>query len=253
MRMIRSMYVYGLILTAAMAAAQTGPDQVCEVNVTTPKQGGAKVFEEARKQHNKFHVAEKDKDPILVWAVTTGPATGGYLTTTCGMTWKGMDGKDAMDQRDEADRQKTLNPAIGSNQAGYYVFLPNLSLAEAEVAGATPPKMITIVHYYVKPGSVAQFNDAVQRINQAIKQTKYPVKPSRWYVLANGGDGPHYVLVTDRGSWADLQGPEQSMVAMLKQAYGDNDKTLQDLRDTLHHTMSEMAEYRADLSYMPAK
>lgn len=253
MRMFRWMYLCGLVLTATMAAAQMGLDQVCEVNVTTPKQGGAKMFEDARKQHNKFHVAEKDKHPIMVWAVTTGPATGSYLTTTCGLTWKGMDGNEAMDQRDEADRQKTLSPAIGSNLAGYYIFLPNMSLAGSEAPGSTPPKMITIVHYYVKPGSVTQFTDAVRRINEAIKQTKYPVKPSRWYVLANGGDGPHYVLVTDRASWADMQGPEQSMVAMLKQAYGDNDKTLQDLRDALHHTMSEMAEYRTDLSYIPSK
>ena len=61
------------------------------------------------------------------------------------------------------------------------------------------------------------------------------------------------MLVTDRNSFADMQGPEQSMVDMLKQAYGNDDKTLQNLREVVDHTMSELLDYRADLSYIPAK
>ena len=113
--------------------------------------------------------------------------------------------------------------------------------------------MMTVVHYFVKPSGLVQFTDSIKRINAAIDQTKYPLKPGRWYQLANGGEGPHFVVVTDRNSWADMQGPEQTMADMLKQAYGNDDKTLQSLRDAIDHTMSEMMDYRADLSYLPAK
>jgi hypothetical protein len=113
--------------------------------------------------------------------------------------------------------------------------------------------MLTVVHYFVKPSGLGQFTDSIKRVNAAIVQAKYPMKASRWYVLANGGEGPHFVLVTDRNSWADMQGPEQQMVDMLKQVYGNDDKTMQNLRDAVDHTMSEMLEFRADLSYMPAK
>ena len=116
-----------LLLCTSLSWAQSGPDKVCEVNVTVPKAGGAKQFEEARKKHNEFHQAEKDKNPILVWAISTGPSTGSYLTATCGMTWKEMDGQDAFNQRDVADRQKTLTPTVGSNQASYYIIRPDLS------------------------------------------------------------------------------------------------------------------------------
>ena len=98
-----------------------------------------------------------------------------------------------------------------------------------------------------------QFTDSLKRINAAIEQTKCPLKPGRWYQLSNGGEGPHFVVVTDRNSWADMQGPEQTMADMLKQAYGNDDKTLQSLRDAVDHTVSEMMNYRADLSYTPAK
>jgi len=225
-------------------------DKVCEVNVVTPKTGGSKQWEEARKQHNKFHAAEKDKVAIMVWNISAGSATGNYLTVSCGQTWKDMDGMDAFEQRDEADRQKTITPATGSSQTAYWIYRADLSSAPEP---ATPGKMMTSVDYILKPSGVAQFTEAVKKINAAIAQTKYPSKPSRWYQLAIGGTGPRFAIVTDRNSWADLQAPDQSMADMLKQAYGNDDKTLQTLRDAIDHTESFMYDYRPDLSYIPSK
>jgi hypothetical protein len=250
MRKLGLLWAGLLLLATSLGWAQSGPDKVCEVTLTTPKPGAAKQFEDARKKHNEFHKTEKDKNAIMIWSISTGPSSGKYLTAVCGRTWKDMDGHDAFEQRDEAERQKTLAPTIASNEASYYVFRSDLSsTAEPE----TPAKMATVVHFFVKPAGMSQFTDGIKRINAAIAQTKYPSKPSRWYQLVNGGVGPHFVAVTDRGSWADMQGPEQSLVDMLKQAYGNDDKTLQTVREAMDHTVSEILDYRADLSYMPAK
>jgi len=250
MRKLGMLWAASLLLGSSLGLAQSGPDSVCEVNVSVPNPGGAKQFEEARKKHNEFHKAEKDKNQIGVWEVSTGPYSGAYLTTVCGLGWKDMDGHDAFDKRDMEDIEKTLLPATATNQQSYYVLRKDLSLVPDS---PTQPKMITVVHYFVKPSGLTQFIDSVKRINAATVQTKYPVNPSRWYQLANGGEGPRYVLVTDRYSWADMQGPDQSMKEMLQQAYGADDKTLQNLRDAVDHTVSEMMEFRADLSYLPAK
>ncbi len=250
MRKLGLLWAAFVFLATSLCWAQTGPDSVCEVNVSVPKPGGAKQFEEARKKHNEFHTAEKDKNSIEVWSIATGPSTGNYLTAICGLTWKEMDGHDAFDKSDEADIDKTLAPAMLSNQTAYYVLRKDLSLAPIP---ATRPKMITVVHFFVKPSGLTQFTDSIKKINAAIVQAKYPTKPSRWFMLANGGEGPHYVLVTDRDSWADMQGPEQRMTDMLIQVYGNDDKSMQNLREAVDHTMSEMMEFRADLSYMPPK
>ncbi len=238
-----------MLLIGSFGWAQ-GPDKICDVTVTTPKPGASKQFEDARKKHNEFHKIEKDKNSIMVWQITTGPATGKYLTAVCGLTWKGMDGQDAMNDRDEADRQKTMTPTVASSESSYYVFRSDLSLGKE---GGTPAKMSTVTHFFVKPGSLVQFTENIKRINAAIEKTKYPAIASRWYQLANGGEGPHFVLVTDRNSWADMQGPEKSMSDMLKEAYGADDKTLQALRDSYDRTVSELLEYKGALSYMPAK
>jgi hypothetical protein len=239
-----------LLLATSLGWAQPGPESVCEINVTVPKPGASKQFEEARKKHNEFHKAEKDKHFIEVWSIATGPSTGNYLTAICGMTWKDMDGHDDLDRRDGVDIGKTLAPTIASNQTSYYVLRKDLSLVPDP---ATTAKMITVVHFFVKPSGLTQFTDSIKKINAAIVQAKYPAKPSRWFMLANGGEGPHYVLVTDRAGYADMQGPEQQMTDMLKQVYGNDDKSMQNLRDAVDHTISEMLEFRADLSYLPAK
>lgn len=238
-----------LVLSTSLCWAQGGPDKVCEINVTSPKAGGAKQLEDARKKHNEFHKAEKDKNAIMIWEIATGPAQGSYLSASCGQAWKDLD-REAFDQRDAADRAKTLTGFVGEMHSSYYIFRQDLSTG---TEGGAPAKMMTVVHYFVKPSGLLQFNDAIKRINAAIAQTKYPSKPTRWYSLANGGEGPHFVAVTDRASWADMQGPEQPMIEMLKQAYGNDDKTMQSLREAVDHTVSELMQYRADLSYIPAK
>ena len=249
MRKLGMLWAASLLLSS-LGWAQSGPDSVCEINVSVPKPGGAKQFEEARKKHNEFHKAEKDKNMIAVWQTTTGPFTGSYMTSVCGLAWKDLDGHDEFDKRDTEDIGKSLGPTIASNRASYSVLRPDLSLTPPS---ATAPKMISVVHYFVKPSGITAFTDSIKRINAAIVQTKYPAKPSRWYQLANGGEGPHYVVVGDRNSWADMQGPAQSMAEMLKQTYGNDDKTMQNLRDAVDHTVSELLEFRADLSYIPAK
>jgi hypothetical protein len=244
MRKLGMLWAAPLLLGSSLVWAQTGPDKVCEVNVSVPKT--AKSFEEGRKKHNEFHKAEKDKNSIAVWEITTGPFTGSYLTTVCGLAWKDMDGHEDFDKRDGADIAKNLDPAVASNKTSYYILRSDLSLAPES---PEVPKMLSVVHYFVKPSGLTAFTDSVKRINAAIVQSKYPAKPSRWYQLANGGEGPHYVLVSDRNSWADMQGPDQPMIEMLKQVYGNDDKTMQNLRDAVEHTVSEMVEFRADLSY----
>jgi hypothetical protein len=248
MRLNKCVIATAVMLMTSVGWSQAKPDSVCEVNLTTPKPGSAKAFEQGRINHNKFHAAQKDKNAVIVWSLATGPHTGSYVTTVCGLTWKGLDGNEAFDKGDAADIEKNMTGTIASNQTSYYVYRPDLSTG---TEGGKLPKMISVTHFYVKPGGLVQFQDAIKKINAALTQAKWAGTPPRWYALANGGEGPHFVQVVDRNSWSEMQPPEKSMIEVLKET-GD-DKTLQTLREAVDHTVSELNEYRADLSYIPAK
>jgi hypothetical protein len=110
--------------------------------------------------------------------------------------------------------------------------------------------MRTTVSYSVYPEHVNDFIESIKKINAALQKTNYPVKPSRWYSLANGGDTPTFVLVTDRATWGDMEPPEKKLEDALKEAYGDS-SALDTLRKSCRKITSELSVYREDLSYIP--
>ncbi len=236
-----------LLLLAASVLAQSSPQVVSEVNISTPKPGMTAQWEAGRKAHSAFHAAQKDTWSVFVWEFTTGERTGSYMMASPGHNWKDFDAREAFNKLDRPDVEKNMGPYTAGGGTAYYVFRDDLSLTKPS---AMPAKMRTTAAYSVIPEHVNDFTDAIKKINAAIQKTNYPVKPSRWYQLANGGQVPTYVLVTDRASWADMEPQEKKLEDALKEAYGDSG-ALDQLRRSCNRITTEMSVFRADLSYMP--
>ena len=246
--MKRCAIVCAFVLWCVSAFGQT-PQVVSEVNVATPKEGMTSQWEEGRKRHSAFHAAQKDTWSIYVWEITTGERSGSYLMASPGHNWKDFDGREAFNKLDAPDVAKNMGPYSTAGGTSYYVFRDELSLTKPP---ATPPKMRTSTYYSVIPSEVNNFLDAIKKINEAIRKTNFPAKPSRWYSLANGGDVPHFVQIVDRPSWADMEPPEKKLEDALKEAYGDSGPQLLDqLRKSTRKIETEMSVFRSDLSYMP--
>jgi hypothetical protein len=231
-----------------MLLAQT-PQVVSEVHIAVPKPGMQAQFEEGRKKHSAFHAAQKDTWRVYVWEITTGERAGAYMQSSPGHNWKDFDDRATFNKLDGPDVAKNMTPYTGASSTAYYVYRDDLSLTKPP---ATPAKMRTTVSYSIIPEHVNDFIESVKKINAAIQKTNYPVKPSRWYALANGGETPTFVLVTDRASWTDMEPAEKKLEDALKEAYGDTGPQILDtLRKSCHKIVSEMSTYREDLSYVP--
>jgi len=238
-----------LLFLAVSALAQSSPQTVSEVNIATPKAGMTQQWETGRKAHSAFHAAQKDTWPILIWEITTGERSGAYMMSSPGHNWKDFDSREAFNKLDVPDVAKNMGPSTESNVTVYFVYRDDLSQTKPP---ATPAKMRTTATYTLIPEHLNDFTDAIKKINAAIQKTNYPVKPSRWYQLANGGSTPTFVLVTDRASWADMEPAEKKLEDALKEAYGDSGPQLLDqLRHSCKSIVSEMSVFRADLSYLP--
>ncbi len=238
-----------LILWCASSYAQTGPQVVSEVNVATPKPGMQSQFEEGRKRHSAFHAAQKDTWSIYVWEVRTGDRSGAYIMASPGHNWKELDAREAFNKLDLPDVEKNLNPYATAGGTSYYVLREDLSLTKPTFP---PAKMRTSSYYSVIPEHLNDFTDAIKKINDAIRKTNYPAKPSRWYQLVNGGEVPTFVLISDRATWGDMEPLDKKLEDVLKEAYGDSGpQALDQLRKSCHKIVSELSVYRADLSYVP--
>ena len=236
-----------LLLLATSVLAQSSPQLVSEANISTPKPGMTAQWEAGRKAHSAFHAAQKDTWSVLVWEFTTGERTGSYLMVSPGHNWKDLDAREAFNKLDRPDVEKNMGPSTAGGSTAYYVYRDDLSLTKPP---SSPAKMRTTATYSVIPEHVNDFTDAIKKVNAAIQKTNYPAKPSRWYQLANGGDVPTFVLVTDRASWGDMEPAEKKLEDALKDAYGDS-SALDQLRRSCHRITTEMSVFRADLSYMP--
>jgi hypothetical protein len=246
------MFLVIALWTVALAA-QTAPapeSSLVEVNVAIPKPGMTQQWEQGRKRHSDFHRAQKDTWPVFVYEVATGDFTGNYISVQPGHSWKDYDAREAFQKLDTPDVQKNMGPYETAGPRMFYLSRPDLSYGPAPAPGGPPAKMSLVTHFYVAPDMTNEFQDGVKKVNAAIDAAKYPAKPARWYQLVNGGDVPHYVLVSDRASWEDMTPPAQTM----DQALGaDGAAALAQVRKASRKISTEIVVYRPDLSFVPGK
>src|SRR6266852_4832153 len=150
------------------------------------------------------------------------------------------------------DGATNLSPYVGGGRNGFYVYRSDMSLAPAN----QPPAPMTAVTIYVlHPGAAPDFIAAIKKINEALgKQPDWP-KTSGWLQLANGGEGPTFVLLSSRKNWADFAPLPKTPADVLTETYGKemSDQIQKTIRDCTAHLFTETAVHRADLSYVPGK
>ncbi len=241
-----------LLLVPALAAlAQEMPGNVARVIVMQPKPGMTQQFEEGRKRHMDWHRKQNDTWAWETWQVETGDASGSYLSVASGHAWKDFDDWEAkLGKADTEDATKNISPNVAAELSSLWVYLPNISRPAESKA---PPKMMSVIHFLVKPEAESGWRNAVRKIHEAIGKTDWPTH-YMWYALVNGGETPHYVLLLPRNSYAEMAPPEVSFEAMLEKAMGREDaQALQrTISNSIRREWSELITYRADLSYRPA-
>lgn len=241
-------------LALAIPALAQPAGNVAQINLHTPKPGMADKYEAARKKHMAWHKAQKDPWEWHTWQVVSGEASGTYYTGTFGHAWKDFDGQARFEKDDLADYGKGIGPTLGRTYSSYYVRRADMSLSPPS---AEPPSAYTVVTYYLLTAEgMNDFIDGVKKINEAIKKTSYPqAGPSSWYQLVNGGEGPMFLIAGGRANWAAFAPNEKTLDQMMEEAYGKEQAAaiLARGRKAIRSIRSETLQYRADLSYVPAK
>jgi hypothetical protein len=116
--------------------------------------------------------------------------------------------------------------------------------------------LATVTHYFLIPGTAPDFEDAIKRINAGLDKANFAGPRVYWYQLMNGGEGPHYVLVSPRKSFAEFGAlPPTAVRDALQKAYGQQQggALQQSLGKMSKSVRTEMIRYRQDLSYVPGQ
>jgi hypothetical protein len=241
-----------VLCAGVQARAQEKPDRLAWIEDIKAKPGMEAQLEEGGKKHFTWHKKQGDTWSIYLWQVITGDDAGDYVVGTFGHTWKDYDAREAFNTADEKDAMASVGPFMQSDVPSIWRYLEDVSRPGGMAGG--PAKFIQLTHYFVKPAKISAFMDAVKEIKAALDEAKFPVH-SNWYVLASGGKGPHYVVATERNSWAEFAGPEKSMSKVLEEKLGARKATelVDEIREATTSFYSEILAFRPDLSYMPSK
>ena len=226
------------------------PGEIVEIHINRVKPGMAQQYEAGRKKHMAWHKSQNDAWSWHTWAVLTGPATGSYVVGSFEHNWKDLDGREKFLQADAADVQASMGPSQAGSEQSYYRYRADLSLSQQTFP---PAPLTSVTHFMLEPAGINDFTDGIKKVNEGIKKTNFPqAGPSRWYQLVNGGEGPHFVLVGDRASWASFQPPtDKTLDSMMEEAYGKEQGAaiLSSIRKAVRSTITEALQYRSDLSY----
>jgi len=237
-------------LASGFVLAQEKPGTIGRVGFFVPKPGAAQQFEQARKKHFEFHRKSNDQWAWFTWQVVTGEHTGTYITGTFGHHWKDFDAYEKLDKADTADADATMGPFVQSEFPRYFAYIPE---ASRPPEGKEPTPFSQVTHFYLKPSGVPGFLAAIKEAKLALDKVEWPIRSS-WYQLVSGGEGPQFVLVTARSSWADFEPGAKTLDQALAEMYGPQKATtlMDAVRDNTRYTFSELLRYRPDLSYIPA-
>lgn len=241
------------ILLSLTLAAQTTPSKnVAQIFVNQIKPGTQQSYEQGRKRHMNWHRGQNDTWAWYVWQTATGEDTGSYLVGSFDHEWKDFDGRAKFEAADNTDAAAQMGAYEVASPMMFYARRDDLSLTTGPLNYTAP--LVSVTHFMLQPDGTTAFTDAVKQVGDGIRKTNYPAKPSHWYQLMNGGPGPHFVLVSERQSWADFQPLDKTLEAMMTEAYGADQGAaiLSSLRKAIRSTRTEALQYRPDLSYVPA-
>ena len=249
------------VMVALSAAAQTSSqpatggagDAIVQVIAGRAKPGSEAQYIEGRKRHIEFHRAQNDPWAWHVYDVISGDATGVLLTVSSPHKWADRDARAQFFRDDQTDVQKNIAPHSGFGEVSFWRPRPDMARAGAPKPTDPPTPYFTVQHFVLNADAMPAYVENVKRIAAAQDKANFAAPKGMWYQLLNGGEGPHFVLVTPRKNWAEFETPKETLDEALKRALGAEGATLlNNLRKGMKRTWTEALRHNDELSYHPA-
>jgi len=174
------------------------------------------------------------------------------------VTWAELDSLDAEAKPCDAVWHAQSNPHLKGESSAFMVMLPDMTHLPAGWRKQTPPPILHVIDYTLKPGhdADAAFTGAVKKITAAAAKAKWPHYWTTMRIEGGGDDAPDYILVIRSKDWADVgTEPNPALWKMVASVYGqaDTDALRKSLGDSIAKAPDHFDRYNADLSYTAGK
>lgn len=237
---------FSLGLTSSALAQANNLAKMYHVKV---KAGHGPQFEAALKTHVEWRKAEGDPWTWDVYQVANGQNLGDFYIRSGEHTWADLDSyaeflaKGAEEwERNVASHIESISSTITAVDTTNFNWHPN----------PTEVKLISIITHHLKPGKQRAYAQAVNKYHTTIMDNnRKGYYAFDWNV--NGGAGPTVSIALPYTSWADMQGPEESLQAFMSRILGAEEamKLSDEFNSTIMSAESMVLQSRPDLSVLP--
>ncbi len=181
-----------------------------------------------------------------------------YSSDVGPVTWADLDTLDAQSKACDATWHAQADPHLMGETSAFMVIQPDMSHLPADWRTQTPPPLLRVIDYTLKPGHDADvaFTDAIKKIAAAAAKAKWPHYWSTMQIEGGGDGAPGYILVIRSKNWADVgMEPNPALWKMVANVYGqtDADAIRKSLNDAIAKDPDHFDKYNAELSYTAAK
>lgn len=181
-----------------------------------------------------------------------------YSTDVGPITWADMDTLDAEAKACDATWRAQSNPHLKSETSVFMVTQTDMSHMPAGWQKQTPPPILHVIDYMLKPGHDAKmaFTGAVKKITAAATKAKWPYYWSTMQIQGGGEGAPDYLLVIRSKNWAEVgMDPNPALWKMVAGVYGQASANAirKSLNDAIAKAPDHFDKYNAGLSYTAGK
>lgn len=234
-----------------LVLAGSAPAQGVAINYEfEPKDGAA--FEDALNNHLEDRMEEGDPWAWNVWEEIAGTNTGTYIVRSGGHSWADFD---SYNENFAGEHSAHFEADVAPTVETTHTWLSQTDTAITRLPeDGSDVRFAEVVRYHIEPGKMSQFNDAIERVHDAVAASDYPV----YYNFINpvmGTKGPQKVGAFFYEDFADMQQPETPLMEMMSSQMGEKkaEKIFDQIDDAIRHTESSLFVHRENLSIQPAE
>ncbi len=240
-----------LLCIGSVQAAAMDKANIVRDYTDTVAPADQQAYEAGIKNYNQCLAEHGFKYTWTSWAHETGDVYS-YSYVTDPLTWASFDAMHEAGKACDATFKAQVNPHLKGETSVFMQGDPELSNMPDM---PTPPAMIEVTYFKLKPGQRQAFMDAARKIYVAAEKSKWAAHSMLNEVVEGGEGSPDFLLVSPGSNWADL-GKEMNpdLWKMVEGVYGkaDADALRQTIRDSIQDSSAHVDSYNAELSYKAA-
>jgi hypothetical protein len=242
-----------LLCVTGVQAAAGDKANVARDYTDTVAPADQQAYEAGIKSYNQCLGEHGFKYTWTSWTHETGDVYS-YSYVSDPLTWASFDAMHEAGKACDAIFRAQVNPHLKGESSVFMRGDPELSNMAAGMQ--TPPAMIEVTYFKLKPGQRQAFIDAAKKIYVAAGKSKWAGRSMLNEVMDGGEGSPDFLLVSPGRNWADIGREENpTLWKMVEGVYGkaDADALHKTIRDSIQTSSAHIDSYNAELSYKAGK